>query len=226
MLLSHNVREVLAASSLLTVELSSCMNSPLPSVFGRTAWQNWWTPPFPKCRWSAAPVPHRSIQHTPGRDSGDCYPSSSSLSLSLFQWCYHKISGDGRLLHPVEGTLRRGAGLEVEYGLHHCLADVWVPASHHEELLVWCVTLWLFGAGCLVNGWGHHGGVESFRVAGVGNVGRVWGRLRTEKISKNNWSSILGPWSNMIKQRVLMFLLWNYEKHLSVDDSIFMMVDY
>lgn len=121
---------------------------------------------------------------------------------SLRQWYYHEISGDGRLLHPVEGTLRRGAGLEVKYGLHQRLADVRVPTSHHEELLVGFVILWFLGAHCLINGWSRHGGVEAFRVAGVGNVGRVWGSLRMENISQNKWLSIVGP---MIEKHLLMF---------------------
>lgn len=94
---------------------------------------------------------------------------------------YQKISGDGRLLHSVEGALLRGAGLEVEYGLHYCLAAVRVPASHHEEVLVRVVTLRFLGARCFVNGWGRYAGVKALRVAGVGNVGRVWGGLRTEE---------------------------------------------
>lgn len=33
--------------------------------------------------------------------------------------CYQEISDDWWLLHPVEGTLRGGAGLEIKYGFHY-----------------------------------------------------------------------------------------------------------
>lgn len=163
-------------------------NIPLSSEFDRTAWHSWWTPPSLKCCWSAAPAPHNSIRHTPGRDSGDSYRFLPSLfpNASPFQSRYHKISADGRLLHSIEGALLRGAGIEVEYGLHQCLAGFRVPVSHHEELLVWVVILRFLGAWRIINIWYHHGGVKSFRVAGVGNVIRVWGGLRMDKMSKLN----------------------------------------
>lgn len=162
-------------------ELWACENLPPSSEFHRTAWQNWWTPPSLMFRWSPAPAPQRSIQRTPGRDSRQLAFLITPVSALYSR--YQKISGDGRLLHSVEGALLRGAGLEVEYGLHNCLAHVRVPTSHHEELLVRVVTLRFLGARGFVNVWGLYGGVKAFRVAGVVNVGWVWGGLRTEKMS-------------------------------------------
>lgn len=103
------------------------------------------------------------------------HPSCMSSICTVY---YHKVSSDGWLLDPVEGTLGWGASLEIKNGLHYAAALFWVAGSHHEEFLIWVVVLGFLFAICVIYGRGLRGGVETFIVAGVNNV--VWVRWLLE----------------------------------------------
>lgn len=105
---------------------------------------------------------------------------SPTTRISFLLRLYQKVSGDGRLLHAVEGALSRRAGLEIKQGLHQALAFVRVAASHHEVLLLGVVVVGLLRALCVVNGRGGDADVEVAGVAGVDDVVGVDGLLRKQ----------------------------------------------
>lgn len=102
----------------------------------------------------------------------------SSLSL------YQEVSGNGWLLHAVEGALRRRAGLKIKQRLDQALAFVRVAGSHHEVILLGVIVLGLCRALCVVNGRGTHIDAEVLRVARVDDVFRVSGLLKKKMEKK------------------------------------------
>lgn len=118
----------------------------------------------------------------PGQKNKICFHIliSPTTRISFLLRLYQKVSGDGRLLHAVEGALGRRAGLKIKQGLHQALAFVRVAASHHEVLLLGVVVLGLLRALCVVNGRGGDADVEVAGVAGVDDVVGVDGLLRKE----------------------------------------------
>lgn len=153
-------------------------NPPLSSVCCRSSQLRHWTDPDLTCHLKAEHWQDKRIQRTPGRNirrtvSVLSYFHLFHLIIYVCNKCYLEVSGDRWLLNSVEGTLWWRAGFEIKYRLYNfsTFPQVWIP--NHKQILVWVIVFGFIGALRVVNFWRNHGGVVSFRVAGVFDVGLV-----------------------------------------------------
>lgn len=153
-------------------------NPPLSNVCCRSSQLRHWIDPDLMCHLKTEHWQDKRIQHMPGRNirktvSVCLYFHLLHLTNYVRNKCYLEVSGDRWLLNSVKGTLWWRASFEIKYGLYNFSTFPWVWIPKHKQVLVWVVVFGFIGALRVINFRRNHGGVVSFRVAGVSNVGLV-----------------------------------------------------